>query len=231
MGTGGARTVKKAVVLSSGGLDSTTVMAIALAQGFELFSLSFDYGQRHCCEIEAARRVADFFGAKHNVVKLDTNVFHGSALTDNIPVPKEGVKPGIPVTYVPARNLVFISFGVAFAESAGARDIFVGVNAVDYSGYPDCRPQFIEAVQKAAALGTKCGDEGEPIRINAPIAGLSKSDIIRKGIELGVDYSITHSCYDPDELGRSCGLCDSCRLRLKGFRDAGLEDPVAYVKR
>jgi 7-cyano-7-deazaguanine synthase len=221
--------VKKAVVLSSGGLDSTTVMAIALAEGFELLSLSFDYGQRHRREIEAARRVANFFGARHTVVKIDTSIFQGSALTDDIPVPKEGVQPGIPVTYVPARNLVFISFGIAFAENRGARDLFIGVNAVDYSGYPDCRPQFIDAVAKAAALGTKCGDEGDPIRIHAPIAGLSKSDIIIRGSGLSVDYSITHSCYDPDPQGRSCGLCDSCRLRLKGFADAGLNDPVAYA--
>ncbi|MFA6449969.1 MAG: 7-cyano-7-deazaguanine synthase QueC, partial [bacterium] len=197
--------------------------------GFELLSLSFDYGQRHLREIEAAHRVADFFGARHTVVKLDTSIFQGSALTDDIPVPKEGVQPGIPVTYVPARNLVFISFGIAFAENRGARDLFIGVNAVDYSGYPDCRPQFIDAIAKAAALGTKCGDEGDPIRIHAPIAGLSKSDIILKGAGLSVDYSITHSCYDPDPQGRSCGLCDSCRLRLKGFADAGLKDPVAYV--
>ncbi len=220
---------KIAVVLSSGGLDSTTVMGIARAQGFGIHSLTFDYGQRHRCEIEAARRAADFFSAEHHiVVKIDTSPFRGSALTDDIPVPKDGPTDGIPITYVPARNLVFISYAVAYTESIGAKDIFIGVNAVDYSGYPDCRSDFIEAVRKSAALGTKCGVEGNPILIHTPIAGMSKSEIIRKGIELGVDYSITHSCYDPDAEGRACGRCDSCRLRLRGFADAGLKDPIAY---
>lgn len=221
--------MKKAVVLSSGGLDSTTVMAIARSQGFEIYSLTFDYGQRHRTEIDHSKAVAEHLGAvSHIVIKLDTAPFQGSALTADIEVPKDGVKPGIPVTYVPARNLVFISIAIAYAESIGARDIFVGVNAVDFSGYPDCRPQFIEALEKAAAIGTKCGDENDPIRIHAPIAGLSKSEIILKGTELGVDYSLTHSCYDPDEHGRSCGRCDSCRLRLSGFKTAGLKDPVEY---
>ncbi len=220
---------KKAVVLSSGGLDSTTVMAIAIAQGFDIHSLTFDYGQRHKREIEAARRVAEFFSVeRHIVVNIDTSIFRGSALTDDIPVPGEGLTNGIPVTYVPARNLVFISYAVAYAESNGARDVFIGVNAVDYSGYPDCRPEFIEAIQQAARLGTKCGVEDDPIRIHTPIVGMSKSDIIRKGVKLEVDYSITHSCYDPDVEGRACGRCDSCRLRLLGFSAAGLQDPVSY---
>lgn len=220
---------KKAVVLSSGGLDSTTVMAMARDMGFEVHALTFDYGQRHRIELECARGVAEHLGAASRViVKLDTAPFKGSALTDDIPVPKEGLSPGIPATYVPARNLVFISIAVAYAESIGARDIFIGVNAVDYSGYPDCRPEFIEAVRKAAALGTKCGDGNDPIRIHAPLSGMSKSEIIIKGAALGVDYALTHSCYDPDPAGRACGQCDSCRLRLRAFEEAGLTDPVSY---
>ncbi len=221
---------RRAVVLSSGGLDSTTAMAMARSEGFEIYSLTFNYGQRHDCELYAARKVAASLGAAlHVTVKIDSSIFQGSALTNDIPVPKEGVKPGIPVTYVPARNLLFLSYAVAWAESIGARDIFIGVNAIDYSGYPDCRPEFIESMRRTSELATKCGVEGDPIRIHAPLSGMTKSEIIRKGVQLGVDYSMTHSCYDPDPTGRSCGVCDSCRLRLRGFEDAGLKDPVSYM--
>ena len=222
---------KKAIILCSGGLDSATIAAIAIDSGFDIFCLTFDYGQRHGREIESARAVARFFNAsKHVITKIDSSMFKGSSLTDDIPVPKDGAFSGIPTTYVPARNLLFISFGVAWAESVGARDLFIGVNAVDYSGYPDCRPQFIEAVSRAAELGTKCGDEGDPIAILAPLSGLSKSEIIRKGVSLKVDYSITHSCYDPTQEGLSCGLCDSCRIRLKAFEEAGFKDPISYAR-
>jgi 7-cyano-7-deazaguanine synthase len=222
---------KKAVILLSGGLDSATAAAIALDGGFELHAITFDYGQRHNRELQCAKNVAAALGAaSHVTLKIDTSAFKGSALTDDIAVPKDGLRPGIPVTYVPARNLVFISMAVARAESIGARDVFIGVNAVDYSGYPDCRPAFIEAIQRAAALGTKCGVENDPIRIHAPLSGMSKSEIIGKGISLGVDYALTHSCYDPDPAGLACGRCDSCRLRLRAFQQAGLKDPAPYAQ-
>ena len=226
--------MKKAIVLTSGGLDSTTVLAIARSEGFELSALSVDYGQRHRHELEAAERVARFFGvAQRLVVRVDLTAIGGSALTDQIAVPKRAseadLPPGVPVTYVPARNLVLLSLALGWAETLGASDLFIGVNAVDYSGYPDCRPEFIRAFETAANLGLKASAElGRPIRIHAPLARLTKAQIILKGVELGVDYSITHSCYDPDDAGRPCGRCDSCLLRRKGFCEAGLDDPLHY---
>jgi len=223
---------KKAVVLTSGGLDSTTVMAIAKAEGYEIYSLSFRYGQRHALELEAARRVAKTLGArKHLVIDIDLTPIGGSALTDNIEVPKarsEGEMRGkIPITYVPARNTIFLSYALAWAEVLGASDIFIGVNAVDYSGYPDCRPEYIEAFERMANLGTKAGVEGKTrMKIKTPLIHMTKGEIIRKGIELGVDYSMTHSCYDPSPEGRACGQCDSCLLRKKGFAEAGVHDPI-----
>lgn len=225
----------KAVVLSSGGLDSTTVMAIAKKAGNDLYSLSFRYGQRHAIELEAAQRVAEAFGVKeHRVIDIDLGKIGGSALTDNIEVPKSRseteIEKEIPVTYVPARNTIFLAYALAWAEVLGASDIFVGVNAVDYSGYPDCRPEFIEAFERMANLATKVGVEGTSrIRIRTPIIHLSKAEIIQKGTELGVDYSMTHSCYDPSPKGEACGTCDSCLLRKKGFHDAGIEDPTRYI--
>lgn len=229
--------MKKAVILSSGGLDSTTCMAIARSLGYELYSLSFDYGQRLRCELDCARKVARFFGAsKHLIINVNMRDIGGSALTDSIDVPKgrdtEAMASAIPVTYVPARNTIFLSFALAWAEVVGAGDIFIGVNSVDYSGYPDCRPEYISAFERMANLSTKAAVEGHlTFAIRTPLMDLTKTDIIRKGIELGVDYSITHSCYDPDENGRACGECDSCTLRLRAFAKAGLEDPVQYVKR
>ncbi|MCK5783345.1 MAG: 7-cyano-7-deazaguanine synthase QueC [Desulfobacterales bacterium] len=226
---------KKAVVLSSGGLDSTTVMAIVKAEGYDIYSISFRYGQRHELEIEAALRVASTFDAvRHLVIDIDLSKIGGSALTCDIPVPKgrdeKTMQNEIPVTYVPARNTVFLSYALAWAEVLGAYDIFIGVNAVDYSGYPDCRPEFIEAYENMANLATKAAVEGEKrVSIRTPLMHLTKAGIIKKGIELGVDYSMTHSCYDPAEDGRACGRCDSCLLRKKGFSDAGLNDPVHYV--
>jgi len=223
---------KKAVVLTSGGLDSTTVMAIAKAEGYEIYSLSFRYGQRHALELEAARRVAKTLGVrKHLVIDIDLTPIGGSALTDNIEVPKarsEGEMRGkIPITYVPARNTIFLSYALAWAEVLGASDIFIGVNAVDYSGYPDCRPEYIEAFERMANLGTKAGVEGKTrMKIKTPLIHMTKGEIIRKGIELGVDYSMTHSCYDPSPEGRACGQCDSCLLRKKGFAEAGVHDPI-----
>ncbi|HUH67274.1 MAG TPA: 7-cyano-7-deazaguanine synthase QueC [Syntrophales bacterium] len=223
---------KKALVLSSGGVDSTTAMAIAKSEGHEIYSLSFSYGQRHSLELESALKVARFFGAvKHLVIKIDLRVFGGSALTDAIEVPKErsakDMERDIPVTYVPARNTIFLSYALAWAEVLGISDIFIGVTAVDYSGYPDCRPEYIEAFEKMANLATKAVVEGTTrIRIRTPLIALSKADIIRRGIQLGVDYSITHSCYDPAPDGRACGRCDSCILRRKGFREAGIADPA-----
>ncbi len=226
---------KKAVVLSSGGLDSTTVMAIVKAEGYDIYSISFRYGQRHELEIEAAQRVASAFDAvRHLVIDIDLSKIGGSALTCDIPVPKgrdeKTMQNEIPVTYVPARNTVFLSYALAWAEVLGAYDIFIGVNAVDYSGYPDCRPEFIEAYENMANLATKAAVEGEKrVSIRTPLIHLTKAEIIKKGIELGVDYSMTHSCYDPAADGRACGRCDSCLLRKKGFSDAGLNDPVHYV--
>jgi len=228
-------TGKKAVVLSSGGLDSTTVMAMAKDDGYEIYSLSFDYGQRHVFELEAANAVSNFFGTKkHLVIQIDLKKIGGSALTDNdIDVPKHRelatMPDEIPVTYVPARNTIFLSYALAWAEVLGCSDIFIGVNALDYSGYPDCRPEYIEAFERMANLATKAGVEGtDRIRINTPLIHMTKAQIIRKGTELGVDYHITHSCYDPSPDGRACGQCDSCRLRKKGFAEAGIPDPTRY---
>jgi len=226
---------EKAVVLLSGGLDSTTVLAIAGDEGYDRYALSFDYGQRHRGELEAARAVAKKHGViEHLVVQFDLRAIGGSALTGDVPVParrdREEIGRGVPVTYVPARNTIFLSFGLAWAEVLGAQDIFIGVNALDYSGYPDCRPDFIEAYERMANLATRAGVEGtSKFRIRAPLISLTKAGIIRKGLELGVDYSLTRSCYTLSPGGLSCGECDSCRLRLKGFREAGAVDPVAYI--
>ncbi|GAB6095552.1 7-cyano-7-deazaguanine synthase QueC [Desulfatiferula olefinivorans] len=225
---------KKAVVLSSGGLDSTTVIAVALSRGYEVYSLSFSYGQRHVFELEAARTVAETMGvSRHLVVALNMNDIGGSALTSDIAVPKsrsEGdMSRGIPVTYVPARNTIFLSIALGWAEVLEAPDIFIGVNAVDYSGYPDCRPEFIRAFETMANLATRVGIEHPGrIRILTPLMHMSKAEIIRTGLALGVDYSLTHSCYDPSPAGLACGLCDSCLLRKKGFLDAGVPDPTRY---
>jgi 7-cyano-7-deazaguanine synthase len=228
--------MKRAVVLLSGGIDSTTTLAIAIAGGYEAYALSFDYGQRHQIETKAARRVANSLGAReHRVAKIDLRVFGDSALTDQIDVPKtrsgEEIAHGIPVTYVPARNTIFLSYALAWAEVIPASDIFLGVNAIDYSGYPDCRPEFIEAFENLASLATKAGVEGRRFQIHTPLIRLSKAEIIRKAVELGVDLSLTHSCYDPSPGGLACGECDSCLLRLKGFREAGIKDPIGYVKK
>ncbi len=223
--------MKKAVILYSGGLDSTTCMAIARDNGFEPYALSFSYGQRHSVELEKAREYAPLVGAKeHMVVDIDLRQMGGSALTSEIEVPKDGAdQTQIPITYVPARNTIFLSFALGWAEVLGAQDIYIGVNAVDYSGYPDCRPEFIAAFQAMADLATRAGVEGNPYKIQAPLINLTKAQIIERGLALGVDYRYTHSCYDPAEDGRACGHCDSCLLRLKGFADAGSSDPVAYV--
>ncbi|HKJ76080.1 MAG TPA: 7-cyano-7-deazaguanine synthase QueC [Gammaproteobacteria bacterium] len=220
---------RHAVVLVSGGLDSATTLAVARAEGYRCHALSFDYGQRHRVELEAARRVAESLGAEeHRVMPLDLRLFGGSALTDDgIDVPAEAGE-GIPVTYVPARNTIFLSLALAWAEVIPAADLFIGVNAVDYSGYPDCRPEFVEAFERLANLGTKAGVEGHPFRVHAPLIHLTKAQIIRRGHALGVDYARTVSCYDPDETGRACGVCDSCRLRAAGFREAGVPDPTPY---
>ncbi len=222
---------RKAVVLYSGGLDSSTSMAIARADGFEIFAISFSYGQRHNYELKVARQNAKKMGAsEHLVVEFDLRLMGGSALTAAIDVPKDGVGHDIPVTYVPARNTIFLSFALGWAEVLGASDIFIGVNALDYSGYPDCRPEYIRAYEKMANLATRAGVEGtSSFRIQTPLINLSKADIIRRGVKLGVDYALTHSCYDPTTDGLSCGECDSCRLRLKGFAEAGLSDPLPYV--
>jgi 7-cyano-7-deazaguanine synthase len=223
--------MKKAVVLYSGGLDSTTCMAIARNQGFEPYALSFSYGQRHSVELEKAREYAPLIGAKdHLVIDIDLRKMGGSALTADIDVPKSGVVEGdIPITYVPARNTIFLSFALGWAEVLGASDIYIGVNALDYSGYPDCRPEFIDAFSTMANLATKAGVEGSPYTIHTPLIDLTKAQTIEQGVALGVDYGLTHSCYDPTPEGVSCGQCDSCRLRLKGFAEVGLKDPVPYV--
>ncbi len=220
---------KKAVILLSGGLDSATVVAMAKADGYDCYTMSFDYGQRHRAELQAAERVARQQGViEHKVIGLNLNGIGGSALTDSsIEVP-EAPSEGIPVTYVPARNTVFLSLALGWAEVLGARDIFIGVNAVDYSGYPDCRPEFVEAFERMANLATKAGVEGDGFRIQAPLQFLSKAQIIEAGIAQGVDYSLTVSCYQADEDGRACGKCDSCRLRSEGFIAAGISDPTRY---
>ncbi|MBI5136039.1 MAG: 7-cyano-7-deazaguanine synthase QueC [Nitrospirae bacterium] len=225
--------VRKAVVLVSGGLDSATVLAMAKAQGYAPYAISFDYGQRHRVELAAARKVAAAGGAlAHKTVRVDLSDLGGSALTDAIDVPKgrsaEHMGDDIPVTYVPARNTVFLALALAYAEVLGAFHIFVGANAIDYSGYPDCRPEFLGAFENLANLATKAGAEGGRFTIHAPLIRMTKADIIREGIRLGVDYGLTHSCYDPDEKGRACGQCDSCILRRRGFVEAGQEDPTVY---
>ena len=226
----------KAVVLLSGGLDSTTTLAIAKNQGFEIYALSFDDGQRHRLELERAKIIAQKFKvADHQIMTIDLRKFGGSALTDSIDVPtnrnEEEMSSEIPITYVPARNTIFLSFCLAYAEVKKAGNIFLGVNAVDYSGYPDCRPEFIAAFEALANLATKTGVEGkEKLKIQTPLIQFTKADIIRRGIELGVDYSLTLSCYNPREEGTACGVCDSCLLRLKGFSQAGLKDPIEYSK-
>jgi 7-cyano-7-deazaguanine synthase len=222
---------KKAVVLYSGGLDSTTCMAIAKAEGFSLYAMSFSYGQRHRVELDQARRHAPLLGAvEHLVVDFDYRLIGGSALTADIAVPKAGIGTDIPVTYVPARNTVFLSFALGWAEVLGAFDLFIGVNALDYSGYPDCRPEYIAAFETMANLATRATSEGRGLfRIRTPLIALTKAEIIRKGLALGVDYGLTHSCYDPGVDGIACGVCDSCRLRLKGFAEAGICDPIPYA--
>jgi len=224
----------RAICLLSGGLDSATCLALARAGGYECYCLSFDYGQRHRIELEAARRVAQQLGAKeHRIAKIDLRVFGGSALTDDLDVPKDRaeneMKTGIPVTYVPARNTIFLSFALAYAEVAAAADIFIGVNAIDYSGYPDCRPEFIEAFERMANLATRAGVEGKTrLSIRTPLIRMTKADIVRKAVELGVDLALTHSCYEPDAEGRACGRCDSCLLRRKGFEEAGVRDTAMH---
>jgi 7-cyano-7-deazaguanine synthase len=227
--------MKHAVVLLSGGIDSATTLAIAVSQSYEIFALSFDYGQRHRFEVDAARRIANSFGTKeHRIVKIDNSIFGGSALTDNVGVPKqrseEQIGAGIPITYVPARNTIFLAHALAWAEVKGAAHIFLGVNAIDYSGYPDCRPEFIAVFETLANLGTRAGVEGRRFQIHAPLIKLSKADIIRKALELNVDLALTLSCYDPAPDGLACGECDSCQLRLKGFRQVGVRDPVQYAQ-
>ena len=226
---------KKAVVLVSGGVDSATALALAIRDGFEAYALSFDYGQRHRCELEAARRVASALGAsRHVVASIDLRMFGGSALTGDIEVPKQGgrgvVSAGIPVTYVPARNTIFLSFALGWCEALGAEDMFIGANAVDYSGYPDCRPDYLEAFERMANLATRAGVEGASrFRVHAPLISMTKAEIIRAGLEAGVDFAWTHSCYDPSPDGSACGACDSCRWRRKGFEEAGAADPTRYA--
>ena len=229
---------KKAVVLLSGGVDSATTLAIARSEGFQCYALTFRYGQRHKLEVEAAKKIVSALGAvEHRIINIDLAAFGGSALTDStIDVPKDRAELGrpaqIPPTYVPARNTIFLSYALAWAEVLGAFDIFIGVNVTDYSGYPDCRPEFIAAFQKTANLATAAAVEGKGrYRIHTPVIKMTKGRIILAGTKLGVDFSMTHSCYDPDERGRSCGRCDSCRLRLKGFAEAGLKDPIEYINK
>ena len=226
--------VSPAVLLLSGGLDSTTMLAYAIRQGYDVHAMTFRYGQRHSAEIDAARRVATTYGVKdHVVVDIDLRTFGGSALTANIAVPKDrsddAIGHGIPITYVPARNTIFLSFCLAWAEVLHASDIFIGVNALDYSGYPDCRPEYVRAFQEMANLATRGAVEGStPIRIQTPLLTLTKREIVQLGVSLGVDYSVTLSCYDPSDAGGACGHCDACRLRLKGFAEAGVRDPASY---
>lgn len=225
------------MVLLSGGLDSTTALAVARSAGYELYAMSFRYGQRHSLELESASRVASAIGVeKHLIANFDLRAIGGSALTDQIEVPKERgaeeIASGIPVTYVPARNTIFLSFALAWAEVLGAQDIFIGVNALDYSGYPDCRPEYIESFERMANLATKAGVEGRlRLKIHTPLIAMTKAEIIVTGLRLGVDYSLTHSCYDPSSEAIACGKCDSCLLRLRGFAEAGLRDPLSYAER
>ncbi|NRD43218.1 7-cyano-7-deazaguanine synthase QueC [Corallococcus exiguus] len=225
---------KRAVVLLSGGLDSTTCLAMAKADGFEPVCLSIAYGQRHSVELERAKKVAAIMGVRDvRVVTVDLRQVGGSALTDDIPVPKDRTEDDmshdVPVTYVPARNALFLSMALGLAEVVGATDLYIGVNAVDYSGYPDCRPEFIRSFETMAQLATKAGVEGATFKVHAPLSGLTKAQIIQAGVKLGVDYGMTHSCYDPDSQGRACGRCDSCLLRAKGFQEAGVPDPTVYT--
>ena len=226
--------MKHAVVLLSGGLDSATTLAIAGSQGYETYALSFDYGQRNKRELEAAKEIAESLGAKkHLIVKIDNRIFRRSALTDDVDVPKSRTEKeigrGIPVTYVPARNTIFLAHALAWAETIPAGHIFIGANAIDYSGYPDCRPEFIALFETLANVATKAGAEGARLQIHAPLIKMSKAEIVRKAVELDIDLSLTHSCYDPLPDGRACGECDSCRLRKKGFEDAAIKDPIRYV--
>ena len=228
-------TTRRAVLLLSGGMDSATTGAIARAEGFELFALSFRYGQRHAIELEAAQRVAAALGvARHAILDVELGVFGGSALTAGIDVPKDrpiaDMDAAIPVTYVPARNTIFLSLALGWAETLDASDLFIGANAIDYSGYPDCRPEFLRAFEAMARLSTKMGTEGRPITIHAPLIEMTKGRIVEKGRELGVDFSLTRTCYDPNSRGEACGRCDACLLRLKGFADAGISDPAPYAR-
>jgi 7-cyano-7-deazaguanine synthase len=222
---------EKAVVLLSGGLDSTTTLAIARERGFACYALSMDYGQRHLAELNAARQVAELYGVvEHKILHLGLDLIGGSALTDSSIAVPEQIEPGIPVTYVPARNTLFLSIALGWAEVLGAHDIYIGVNAVDYSGYPDCRPEFISAFETLANLATKAGVEGERFKIHTPLIDLTKAEIIQQGLDLGVDYGQTVSCYKADEEGKACGICDSCRFRKQGFIEAGVADPTQYKK-
>ena len=224
-----AESGKKAVVLLSGGLDSMVCAGLAREAGFEVLALTVDYHQRHRVELEAAERIAGLLADRHIVLPLDLTAFGGSALTSDIEVPKDGVSEGIPVTYVPARNTVFLSLALAWAEAGGAHDLFVGVNALDYSGYPDCRPAFIDAFEELANKATRAGVEGDGFTVHAPLLNMTKADIAREAARLGLDAGLSHSCYDPSPEGGACGLCDACRLRAKGFEEAGLPDPTRYA--
>jgi 7-cyano-7-deazaguanine synthase len=226
--------MKHAIVLLSGGVDSATTLAIARSQDYETYALSFDYGQRHKRELDAAKKIARSLGAKkHLLVEIDNQIFAGSALTGDVDVPKsrsdKEIETGIPVTYVPARNTIFLAHALAWAETIPAGHIFIGANAIDYSGYPDCRPEFIALFETLANIATKAGVEGARLQIHAPLIKMSKADIVRKAVELDVDLSLTHSCYDPSPNGRACGQCDSCQLRQRGFREAGIKDPIRYA--
>ena len=221
--------MKEAVVLLSGGLDSMVCAGIARERGFAVIALTIDYNQRHRVELDAARRIASELADRHIVLPLDLRAFGGSALTGDIDVPKGGLADGIPVTYVPARNTIFLGLALGLAEASGARDLFIGVNALDYSGYPDCRPQFVQEFERLANLATKAGVEGDPFKVRAPLQHMTKADIAREARRLGLDAGLSHSCYDPDSDGRACGTCEACRLRAKGFAEAGIADPTVYA--